>query len=127
MATGPWSNVVPLGKLTVATAGTTIPLSTNCGPLAGQVSGTQQSPNRPGQALRQIQIQADAGNTKNIYVLPRGKTLASNANEIIAALAPGQTVPIPHGISVGSGYLPENFVLDTDTNGNIAYGYGITG
>ena len=55
MATGPWNSFVPLGKLTITAAGTTTSLAANCGPLAGQVSGTQASPNRLGQALRGIE------------------------------------------------------------------------
>ena len=122
-----WSNVVPLGKLTISTAGDAIPLSTNCGALQGSVSGTTASPNIPGQALRQIILSADAENKKNVYLLPRGSTLASNPENIIAAIAPGKTIALPFGVSTGAGYLPENFVLDTDTDDNIAYGCGLVG
>lgn len=116
--------LVPLGKLTVATTGTTVPLSTNCGPLGGNIGSNP--PPVPGQALRQIVLQAPAsGNTGNVYLLPRGKT-ASNTASIIAVIEPGQTVPVPWGLLVSNGLLPENFVLDADTNGNFVYGYGVT-
>ena len=126
-----YPTLTPFGKMTVATAGTTVLLSVNCGSQQGQttVPGGQPPyvPPLSGKAFRQMVIQADAGNTKNIYVLPSGKTLSANPALIIAAIAPGATVPIPNGISQSSGYLPENFCLDTDTNGNIAYGFGVAG
>ena len=121
-------NIVPLGKMTITTAGITVALSVNCGQQQGQVPtyGTT-SPPVSGKAMRQIVIMADKANTLNIYVLPKGKTLSSNPGLIIAAIPPGTSQPIPFGVSDSSGYLPENFVLDTDTNGNIAYGFGVIG
>lgn len=122
-------NIIPLGKITVATMGTTVLLSVNSGPLAGQ-SGpitNYNNPPIPGQALRQVLLSADAGNTKNVYVLPRGYTASANPGLIIAAIAPGQTIPLPHGFLGGESILPENFCVDTDTNGNILYGCGFPG
>jgi hypothetical protein len=120
-----YPNIQPLGKLTVATAGTTVLLSTNCGTLGGGATGTQSNPPLPGSPLRQIVLQAPAANTLNVYLLPRGSTLSSNPGSIIAAIGPGEIVAIPYGGPFENGILPENFCLDTDTNGNILYGYGI--
>lgn len=126
MANPFYANLVPLGKITVTTAGTPVLLSTNCGPQAGQVT-TGPTPPLSGQPFRGIVLTAPAsGNTGNVYLLPRGKT-ASNTESIIAAIEPGTTVPIPYGTLWGSGILPENFVLDADTNGNFVYGYGVRG
>lgn len=126
MATGPWNSFVPLGKLTITAAGTTTSLAANCGPLAGQVSGTQASPNRLGQALRGIELQADSANSGNIYLLPRGYTAAGNPGLIMAKIGPGGSLPFPASQMVGGGFVPENFVLDTDAGSGDqhVYGYG---
>lgn len=119
--------IIPLGKLIVIAAGTPIPLSTNCGPLAGGVGGTQTSPPSPGYALRQIQLSAGSTNTGAVYVLPRGNTALANPNFIIAAIFPGQTISLPNGVMLGAGVLPENFVVDADTSGASVYGCGFIG
>ena len=122
-----YPNLQPLGKITITVGGNVL-LSVNCGQQQGQTS--TPSPGTPfvtGKPFRQMVIQADVGNTKNIYVLPRGKTLSANPDQIIIALAPGATVPLPYGLTNSSGYLPENFCFDTDQANNIAYGCGIMG
>lgn len=116
-------NICPLGKLTVTTAGTTVPLSTNCGALGGQVGGTEQSPPLSGTSLRQITLAADKANTGQVFVLPRGNTAAGNPALIIAVIGPGQQVTLPPSGSQ-FGMLPENFVLDTDTASQSVYGCG---
>lgn len=119
-------NLVPLGKITVTTAGTPVLLSTNCGVQAGQV-GTGPFPAQVGAAFRGIVLQAPAsGNTGNVYLMPRGVAATTTA-QIIAVIEPGQTVPIPYGVLLSSGILPENFSLDADTNGNYVYGYAHRG
>lgn len=129
MANPRFPNLVPLGKITVTTAGTPVLLSINSGPLAGQIGDPKNynNPPVPGQALRQVLLSADADNTKNVYVLPRGYTASANPALIIAAIAPGQTIALPHGFLAGESLLPENFVVDADTDGGILYGVGFSG
>lgn len=122
-----YGNIIPLGKLTVTAAGTTTLLSANCGSLGGSATGTTNSPPTSGRALREIQLFADKANTGQIFVLPRGNTVAANPGNIIAVLVPGSPVSLPRGVSHAAGMLPENFVLDTDTAGQVAYGSGFTG
>ncbi len=129
MATGPWSNIVPLGALEITSAGTTVLLSKNCGSQAGQVGGTQESPNLPGYAFRQIMLTNSSVTAGDIvYVLPRGAVASSDSDQIIAAIMPGQTIYLPQGISGGAGYLPENFCLDIAAGTDVVvYGCGLLG
>jgi hypothetical protein len=122
-----YGNIIALGKLTVTAAGATLPLSTNSGSLGGSTVGSTISPPTSGRALREIQLFADKANTGQIFVLPRGNTAAANPGNIIAVLVPGSPVSLPRGVSDAAGMLPENFVLDTDTAGQVAYGCGFTG
>ena len=117
-----YRQIMPLGKLTVATAGTPVLLSTNCGPLAG--NGVTQV---AGRALRGIQLTAPTSNTDILYLLPSGKTYASNPEAIMAALLPGTTLNFPFGVLLASGILPESFVLDTPTSGQTCFGCGFFG
>jgi hypothetical protein len=129
MATGPWSSIVPFGALEIASAGTTKLLSANCGPLGGQVGGSQASPALPGQALRQFRLtnpQGSGGAT--VYLLPRGCTASDNPGEIIDAILPGESKTFPQGWAVASGFLPENFCLDISEGSDVTvYGCGFLG
>jgi hypothetical protein len=122
-----YPNVQALGLLTIVAPGTTTLLSANCGPLGGGTVGTQSNPPLPGSAMRGIVLQASsATNVGNVYLMPRGKTAAGNPEAIIAIIAPNNTpVPIPYGVLLDNGILPENFCLDADTAGNFVVGYGI--
>jgi hypothetical protein len=123
-----YNNIVPLGKCTVTTAGTPIPLSQNCGPLAGTVQSTttQIAPATPGRAVQQFTLQASSNNTGNLYLMPRNKTVTANPDQILAILPPGSSIPFPVASAGGPGLLPENFAFDTDTNGTqVFYGYGV--
>lgn len=122
-----YPNLQPLGKLTVTTPGTTVALSTNSGSMGGG-SGSYSTPALAGNAFRQFQLQCDNANTGSLYLLPRGKTAAGNPEAILMRMVPGQTYPFPNGVSDSAGYLPENFVLDTDTAGTqVCYGCGFFG
>ena len=119
-------NIQPLGQIVVVTPGTTVLLSVNCGTLGGGTVGTQGNPPLPGSALRGIVLQAASpGNVGNVYLMPRGSTFAANPGNVIAVIPPNTIVPIPYGVLMDSGLLPENFCLDADTGGNTIYGYGI--
>lgn len=120
-------NIQPLGILVVTAPGTTTLLSLNCGNLGGGASGSWASPPLPGSAFRGVVLQAPSNtNVGNVYLLPRGNTLAANPGTIVAIIPPnGVPVPVPYGVLLDNGMLPENFCLDTDTAGNTVYGYGI--
>ena len=121
-----YPSIQPLGVLTVSAPGTTTLLSANCGPLGGSATGTITSPPLPGTALRTVVLQANTQNVQNVYLLPRGKTFTGNPESVIAMIPPsGVPVSIPFGVLLANGILPENFCLDTDTGGNVIFGYGI--
>lgn len=121
-----YPNVQPFGTLVVSAPGTTILLSANCGPLQGGATGTRSNPPLPGSALRGIVLQAASpGNVGNVYLLPRGNTALGNPDQIIAVIPPNSIVPVPYGVLLDDGILPENFCLDADTGGNVVFGYGI--
>jgi hypothetical protein len=40
-------------------------------------------------------------------------------------IPPNSIVPVPYGVLLDDGILPENFCLDADTAGNYVVGYGI--
>lgn len=111
-------STVPFGKCSITAAGTPTPLSQNCGQLQGTVAGI------PGQVLVQITIQAATANTGNLYLLPRGNTASANPDAIMLELAAGGSVTLPVGLIDDNGYLPENFVLDTDAVSGTQYFYG---
>jgi hypothetical protein len=58
--------------------------------------------------------------------MPRGKTVASNPESILAVVGPGGTLAFPYSGSMGPGLLPENFAFDTDSGGTLYfYGYAV--
>jgi hypothetical protein len=75
-----------------------------------------------------MELQADIANTGNLYLLPRGNTAAGNPGVIIAKIAPGASLPLPTGVMIGAGFVPENFCLDSDASGTQnAYGFASLG
>ena len=123
---GTYKNLIPLGRLTVSAASATTLLSANIGPQQGQV-GTQTTPGRAGAAFRQMRLAADKGNTGQVFLMPRGLTVSANPGAILAVIGPGQQITIPDGVMAASGFLPENYCLDTDTAGSVVYGMAVTG
>lgn len=122
-----WPTLVPLGGLVVSAQGTTVLLSANCGPLGGQISGTNYlSPAVAGTPLRQLILTSPSANTVGVVLLPRGNTFTGNPGNVIAYIGPGQTVAIPYGQPFENGILPENFCLDVAAAGTATiYGCGI--
>lgn len=114
---------VPLGKMAITAAGTTTPLSVNCGNFGGAIGGTPSNPPVPGAAAVQFTIQASAQNSGNLYLLPRGATAAGNPSLIMAVLSPGGSITFPAGLQ-GPGMQPENYVLDTDAASGTQNAYG---
>src|SRR6266568_5746457 len=122
-------SLVPLGKIAITAAGTPSPLSQNCGPLAGQIGGSNYlNPPIPGSLLRQVTIQSATTNSGNLYLLPRGKTATGNPESILLQIGIGGAATSPSGL-MSESILPENFVLDTDAVSGTqnAYGYGVIG
>lgn len=119
-----YGNLVPLGKCTIASPGTTTALSVNCGPLGGQVASQANPMPVAGTACQQFTLQADSSNGGNLFLLPRGKTATGNPEAIMAILPPGAAITFPSGLT-GPGLLPENLVMDTDAGTGIFYGYGV--
>lgn len=123
-----YNGIVPLGKLAITAAGTTTPLSQNCGPFGGAITSTPpnyQNPPVPGGAADYFFIQADLNNSGSLYLMPHGKTAATNPDKILAQIGPGGQLPFPYSAGGGPGLQPENFVLDTDAVSGTqnAYGY----
>ncbi len=120
---------VPLGKVAITAAGTPSPLSQNCGPLGGRITGPSYlDPPVPGARLRQVTIQAPSTNTGALYLLPRGKTVTGNPESIMLIISIGGAATFPSGL-MSESFLPENFVLDTDavSGTQYFYGYGVIG
>jgi hypothetical protein len=124
MAQKRWPTLVPLGALAVATQGTTILLSLNCGPLQGKTPGPDYNdPPVPGTPLRQIILTA-TGN--DAVLMPRGSTFTGNPENVIAYLPKGVPVAIPFGQPFEGGILPENFCLDIPAaSASTVYGCGV--
>lgn len=118
-----WPTLVPLGNLAVTSAGSTVLLSANCGPLAGQLGAPGSGAGVPGTALRQI-ILTNSSSTATAYLLPRGSNFSSNPGNVIAAIMPLQTIAIPHGQPFEGGILPENFCVDGGAAVTV-YGCGV--
>lgn len=121
-----WPTLVPLGNLVVSAAGSTVLLSSNCGPLAGQISGPNYlNPPVPGTPLRQIILTNTAAAGGAVaYLLPRGNTAAANPGNILMAIIPQQTVAIPNGMPFENGILPENLCVDGSAAVTV-YGCGV--
>lgn len=117
--------LVPLGKITIASAGATQLLSVNCGNYGGQ-TGVYPTIPVPGNAWRGVEIQVDPASGGNVYLLPRGKTASANPEAIMAKIGPGGSLVFPQSTMNGVGILPENFCLDTDSSATV-YGYGTLG
>ena len=118
-----YATLVPLGNLVVSGAGSTVLLSVNCGPLAGQLGAPGSNAGVPGTPLRQI-ILTNSSTTATAYLLPRGSVASSAPGSIIAAIMPGATIAIPYGQPFEGGILPENFCIDGSAAVTV-YGCGI--
>lgn len=125
MAVGIFKNPVgglsPLGFIPVAVAGTTVGLNTFTG-KQGESATSGRATNR----FRQIIIASDPANTKNVYLVWNGYTgpLGANydARYVLDKIPPGQQRSYPVGaLSDGARLNIDNFVLDSDVNGEGAY------
>ena len=120
-----WPVLVPLGSISVATQGTTVLLSANCGTMAGGISTPTVPAPMPGTPFRQIILTA-TGN--DAVLMPRGSTFTGNPGNVIAYLPKGIPVAIPQGQPFENGILPENFCIDIPAAAaSTVYGCGVLG
>lgn len=122
--TSPVSGAWPFGIITVAAAGTAVPLNTNIGPQTATVS------TRPTGTVQQIQFTAGGTNTGLIYILRKvqGQTVSkATPNFVVAIVWPGQTLPFPSGITHSFSMNPDDYVVDADTSGNTVMATGFFG
>lgn len=124
MAPSAYPVIVPLGKLTLTGAGTTVNLAVNCGPQAGQVQnqGTPLVIALPGKPFRQL-ILTNVG-AGVAYLMPRGQQAALRPDLIMLAIPSGATIALPAGQPFENAFLPENFDLDCSAGCSV-YGCGI--
>lgn len=124
MAPNTWPTIVPLGKITLSGAGSTVNLAVNCGPMGGQIQnqGTPQVVAIPGTPFRQLVLTYIGAGTG--FLMPKGKTAAGNPTLIIAVLVNNVPLYLPNGQPFEGGFLPENFDLDCSAGG-VVYGCGI--
>lgn len=120
MATAQYSNgLVPLGEITVTTAGTPVKLNTNVGAQSQSAANL-----RGARRFRQIVVSAPAANTLDIIVLFVGNGALSAV--VIDRIPPGQSRSYPQGTLLDHGSMNlDYFSLDASTNGNKADCYGI--
>ena len=112
----------PLGKITVANAGTPVLLNTNVG---AQQEGTLQMARRIRQLIFSLPLTTTAG--KKIYLLMKGAASKGDTNMVVAVITCGVAAGAatdPQPISVPSVPLqkvalgtPDQFSLDADENG----------
>lgn len=113
------ADLVPLGKITIAAAGTTQLLTVNTGPQAAR--------GIPTKTVRQLIFTADAANAGQVFLLPAGKTAAANPGSIIAVVPKGAGVAIPQGVMLAGSIALDSYCLDTDTAAQVVYACGVVG
>jgi len=118
----PVPGIWPLGKITVTTAGTAVPLNINVG--AQTESGAV-----PTKGVRQLNLACPTtGNTGLVYLIRKiaGTTTSkTNTGVIVTVIEPGQVIPLPDGLLVNSTINVDDYVLDADTSGNVIYACAI--
>lgn len=110
----------PLGKITVASAGTPVPLTNNVG---AQAEGSMKMARRCRAFIFSGPLTTTLG--KNIYVLKAGATSKSQTNMVIAVIPCGTSstlMPNPTSLPVGcllenAQVTPDFFSLDSDEDG----------
>jgi hypothetical protein len=111
----------PLGLITVAAAGTPVPLWTNIGTYYTTTGASEYA-----MFFNQIWVRASAGNTGAIYLVAPGQP-ASNTDAIIWYLEPGEFIFIGADSPARNMYGLDSFAIDAATSGNTAQVTGIVG
>lgn len=119
--------IYPLGKLTVAVVGTVVPLNTNVAitDQSGTPSGgipPQSSKGSPAPLkCNEIKVQTPVANTGNIFLVFKSGTAAgANGTAVVLLVQPGQERSIQSQLA-NAPYEVDQFALDTDVAGSIAY------
>lgn len=120
--TGLW----PLGAVTVATAGTAVPLNTNVGPQ------TEGPGLRPSGNVRQLVFMCPTtGNTGLVYILrnQKGQTVSkATPLVVVGIIGPGQTLSLPNGsMGLSSAVNIDDYSVDADTSANVVYTTAVVG
>lgn len=116
--TGPISGLWPWGLITVATAGTTVPLNINIG------AQTATPATHPTGMVRQVEVAAGNTNTGYMYILRKVQgvtvTAAGTPNFIVAVIPPGMARPVPFS-PINATINADDYVVDSDTGGGSIY------
>lgn len=120
--TMPYGPYWPLGRITVATPGTPVPLTQNLNAagLAYVPTGTSQY----AAAFNQILVRAAVANTANIYIVVPGGS-KNDTNSIIAFLQPGEFIYIGNSARNLNTFGLTDFLIDADTAANYAQVTGV--
>lgn len=120
MAIAQYSNgLIPLGEITIATAGTKVALNINVGAQSQSAANL-----RGARRFRQIVVSAPAANTLDIIVFWVGNGSATAV--VLDRIPPGQSRSYPQGALLDHGSINIDYIsLDASTNGNKADCYGI--
>lgn len=124
--TGSVSGLWPLGKITVAAAGTAVPLNTNIG------AQTETQVSAPTRTVRQLVFMCPTtGNTGLVYILRNvaGQVVSkSTTNFVVGIIGPGQALSLPNAcLALSSVINPDDYSVDADTSANAVYVTGVTG
>lgn len=117
----------PMGDITVAVAGTSIPLDDNWSPKYNADPVTAAAPEQYCYAAKDIMISFNPNNAGNMYLVKRGGSYLV-ANDILAVFPKQAGVPqLPVNLSTYfKGKLaPFKFAIDADQNGCVCYPVGI--
>lgn len=100
------SNPVPFGFVTVATAGTTVRLTSGFTDLSGE-------------GFAELRFTTPSTNTNNMYILSNSSAAdKSNFTNVILVIPANTTDTIPKNGFLSNAVIPSTFFLDADTNGN---------
>lgn len=117
----PYGPFQPLGLITVAAAGTPVPLSQNIGTYYTATGKSEFA-----MSFNQVWVYASTTNTGNIYLVAPGQP-ASNTDAIIWQLAPGAFIFIGADSPVRNHFDLNSFMIDAATSGNTAQVTGYVG
>jgi len=108
----PYGPFQPLGLITVATAGTPVPLTQNIGVYYSDVGKSEYAI-----SFQTIIFQAPSTNTGAIYIVVAGGS-ANNSDSIIYTLASGATWSFSADAQSKNRFGLQSFWIDAATSGN---------
>ena len=121
--TGP---VYCLGKLTVATVGTVVPLNTNVEIFTGfgtpttGVPGLTTSGQRSTMCANRIKV-ANASATGNLFLVFKGQAAAAGNGTSVVLVIPPNSERVLECPNLSNPFQLDQFALDTDANGTVGY------